>query len=411
MERRVVITGMGAITPIGNDVEAFWDNAKLGKSGIDFITLMDKDLCDVKIAGEVKGFDSEGYFGRKEVKRLDRFAQFALYVSDEAIKDSKIDLEKEDLYRFGVMFGSGIGGIHSIEKECAKIAVGKSKRVSPFFVPMSIINLGAGNIAIRHGLKGPCSSVVTACATGNDNIGQSYRMIKHGYADIMLAGGAEAPVCHMGVGGFSGLKALCTNNDPKRASIPFDKERSGFVIGEGAGALILESLEHAQKRGANILAEIVGYSATCDAHHITAPDPEGLGAAKAMEDAIKEASIDPSEVSYINAHGTSTHLNDLCETKAIKETFKDSAYKIPISSTKSMTGHLLGGAGAIEAIIAVKATMDDFVPPTIGYEVKDEELDLDYVPNEGRKATVNYALSNSIGFGGHNAAILLKKWK
>lgn len=411
MERRVVITGMGAVTPIGNDVEAFWNNAKSGKSGIDFITLMDKDLCDVKIAGEVKGFDAEEYFGRKEAKRLDRFAQFALYVSDQAIKDSGLDLEKEDLYRFGVMFGSGIGGIHSIEKECAKIAVGKSKRVSPFFVPMSIINLGAGNIAIRHGLKGPCSAVVTACATGNDNIGQSYRMIKHGYADIMLAGGSEAPVCHMGVGGFAGMKALCTNNDPERASIPFDKERSGFVIGEGAGALILESLEHAQKRGANILAEVVGYSATCDAHHITAPDPEGLGAAKAMADAIKEAGINPSDVSYINAHGTSTHLNDLCETKAIKQTFKDSAYKIPISSTKSMTGHLLGGAGAIEAVISVKATMDDFVPPTIGYKVKDEELDLDYVPNEGRKVTVNYALSNSIGFGGHNAAILIKKWK
>jgi beta-ketoacyl-acyl-carrier-protein synthase II len=411
MERRVVITGMGAVTPIGNDVNAFWNNAKEGKLGIDFITLVDQELIDVKIAAEVKEFDPETVIGKKECKRLDRFSQFALVAADEAIKNSGIDLEKEDLDRFGVMLGSGIGGFETIEAECSKLATGKSKRVTPFFIPMAIINLGAGNVAIKYGLKGPCTSAVTACATGTNNIGDAFRTIKHGYADVMLAGGAEASITRLAISGFHSMKALNSNNDPQRASIPFDKERSGFVMGEGAGALILESLEHAEARGANIIAELVGYGSTCDAYHITSPAPDGSGAARAMKDAIAEGGIKPEEVSYINAHGTSTELNDKFETAAIKAAFGEAAYNVPISSTKSMTGHLLGAAGAIEAIICAKALQDGFIPPTIGYKTKDEELDLDYVPNVGREKELEYALTNSLGFGGHNATLLLKKWK
>ena len=321
-----------------------------------------------------------------------------------------MDLEKEDLDRIGVSIGSGIGGLETIENECGKLATGKSKRVSPFFVPMSIVNLVAGNVAIKYGLRGPCTSIVTACATGTNSIGESFRTIKHGYADVMVAGGAEAPITRIGVGGFHGMKALNSHNDPKRASIPFDKERSGFVMGEGAGVLVLESLEHAQKRGAKIYAEVVGYGSTCDAYHITSPAPDGSGAAKAMEYAIKEAGIAPEDISYINAHGTSTQLNDKFETIAIKKVFGEDT-KVPVSSTKSMTGHLLGAAGAIEAIICAKAVEEGFIPPTIGYEVPDEGLDLDYVPNEGRKQDVEYALTNSLGFGGHNATLVIKKWK
>lgn len=410
MERRVVITGMGALTPIGNDADTFWNNAKEGKLGIDFITLLDQELLDVKIAGEVKDFDPESVISKKECKRLDRFEQFGIAASDEAIRNSGLDLEKEDLDRFGVILGSGIGGLQTIEDECGRIATGKSRRVSPFFVPMSIVNLVAGNVAIKYGLRGPCTSIVTACATGTNSIGESFRMIKHGYADIMLAGGSEAPITRMGVGGFNSMKALNNSNDPKRASIPFDKDRSGFVIGEGAGILVLESLEHAESRGANIIAEVVGYGSTCDAYHITSPAPDGSGAAKAMKQAIDEAGIKPEDVSYINAHGTSTLLNDKCETAAIKLVFGDNT-KVAISSTKSMTGHLLGAAGAIEAIICAKALQEGFIPPTIGYETPDEELDLDYVPNVGRKQELKYTLSNSLGFGGHNATLLLKKWK
>lgn len=410
METRVVITGMGALTPIGNDVDTFWNNAKEGKSGIDFITLVDNDLIDVKVAGEVKGFDPEPIIGKKECRRLDRFEQFGIVAADEALKNSGLDLEKEDLDRIGVSIGSGIGGLETIENECGKLATGKSKRVSPFFVPMSIVNLVAGNVAIKYGLRGPCTSIVTACATGTNSIGESFRTIKHGYADVMVAGGAEAPITRIGVGGFHGMKALNSHNDPKRASIPFDKERSGFVMGEGAGVLVLESLEHAQKRGAKIYAEVVGYGSTCDAYHITSPAPDGSGAAKAMEYAIKEAGITPEDISYINAHGTSTQLNDKFETIAIKKVFGEDT-KVPVSSTKSMTGHLLGAAGAIEAIICAKAVEEGFIPPTIGYEVPDEGLDLDYVPNEGRKQDVEYALTNSLGFGGHNATLVIKKWK
>lgn len=410
MERRVVITGMGALTPIGNDVNTFWNNAKEGKSGIDFITLVDNDLIDVKIAAEVKNFEPASVISKKECRRLDRFEQFGIFAADEAIKDSGLDLEKEDLEKIGVSIGSGIGGLETIESECSRMATGKSRRVSPFFITMSIVNLLAGNVAIKYGLKGPCTSVVTACATGINNIGESFRAIKHGYADVMLCGGAEAPITRIGVGGFHGNKTLNPHNDPKRASIPFDKERNGFVMGEGAGVVVIESLEHAQKRGAKIYAEIVGYGSTCDAYHITSPSPDGSGAAKAMEIAIEEAGITPEDISYINAHGTSTQVNDKFETIAIKKVFGENT-KVPISSTKSMTGHLLGAAGAIETIICTKAVEEGFIPPTIGYKVPDEELDLDYVPNEGRKQDVEYALNNSLGFGGHNATLVIKKWK
>lgn len=409
MERRVVITGMGALTPIGNSVKEFWNNAKEGKNGIDYVTLVDKDEVSVKVVGEVKNFDAAEAVGKKESKRLDRFSQFALACADEAIKSSGLDLDNVDKNRIGVLVGSGIGGFSTIETEITKMATG-SKRVSPFFIPMAISNMAAGNISIKYGLKGPSTAVVTACATGTNGIGEAFRQIKHGYADIMLAGGVEAPITKIGIEGFNSLKALNTSNDPKIASIPFDSERSGFVMGEGAGILVLESLESAKKRNSNILAEIVGYGSTCDAYHITSPDPDGEGASRAMIEAIEEAKINKEEVSYINAHGTSTKLNDKFETIAIKRTFADYAYKIPVSSTKSMTGHLLGAAGAIEAIICIEALRDNFVPPTIGYRNKDEDCDLDYVPNVGRNHEVNYALTNSLGFGGHNATLLFKKW-
>ena len=410
MDRRVVITGMGAVTPIGNNVNEFWSNAKEGKLGIDFIKLLDNYLIDVKIAGEVKDFNPEPIISKKETKRLDRAEQFGLYAADEAIKNSGLDLEKEDLDKIGVIIGSGIGGLGTIEAEGTKLYTGASKRVSPFFIPMAISNLVAGNVAIKYGLRGTCTAVVTACATGTNSIGDAYRLIKHGYENVMLAGGAEAPITRIGVGGFNGMKALNTSNNPEKASIPFDKNRSGFVMGEGAGVVVLESLEHAQARGANIIAELVGYGTTCDAYHITSPAPDGSGAAKAMKQAIDEAGIKPEDVSYINAHGTSTALNDKFETAAIKTVFGDET-KVAISSTKSMTGHLLGAAGAIETIVCAKAVQEDFIPPTIGYETPDEELDLDYVPNVGRKEKVEYALTNSLGFGGHNATLLLKKWK
>ncbi|AGF56690.1 beta-ketoacyl-ACP synthase II [Clostridium saccharoperbutylacetonicum] len=411
MKRRVVITGMGALTPIGNNVDTFWNSTKEGMLGIDFITAIDKELMDVKIAGEVKNFNPEIIFGKKEVKRLDRFVQFALAASDEAIKDSGIDLNKINTERFGVMLGSGVGGYETTEQGVTQLYTSATNKLTPFFIPMSIINLGAGNVAIKYGLKGPCTSAVTACATGTNNIGDAFRSIKHGYADIMLSGGTEAAITRLGISGFNSMRALNTSNDPANASIPFDKNRSGFVMGEGAGVVILEALEHAIMRGANIIAEIVGYGSTCDAYHITCPDTEGNGASRAMKCAIEEAGIKLEEVSYINAHGTSTELNDKFETIAIKKTFGQGAYKIPVSSTKSMTGHLLGAAGAIETIICAKALQDGFIPPTIGYKTKDEELDLDYVPNKGRKQDLEYAMTNSLGFGGHNATLLLKKWK
>ena len=411
MSRKVVVTGMGAVTPIGNNVEEYWYSLKNGKSGIDYIKNIDTSTIDVKIGAEVKEFHPEEVIQKKEVRRLDKFSQFVLYAADEAIKSSGLDIESINSKRFGVYVGSGIGGFMTMESETEKIAIGKSKRVSPFFVPMTIINLGAGNIAIKYGAKGPCTSMVTACATGNNNIGEAFRLIKDGYADIMLAGSGEAPITKMGVAGFASMKALNPSNDISRASIPFDKDRSGFVIGEGGAVLVLESEEHAKSRGAKILAEIVGYGSTCDAYHITCPHPEGEGAADAMIEAIEEAGIERNEVSYINAHGTSTTLNDKYETYAIKRVFNDYAYNIPVSSTKSMTGHLLGGAGSIEAVACIKALQEGFIPPTIGLENVDEELDLDYVPNKGREKELKYVLSNSLGFGGHNATLLFKKWE
>lgn len=410
MERRVVITGLGAVTPVGNDVNSFWNNIKEGKCGIDYIKGIDTTDLRVKVAGEVKNFNPSDILGKKESRRLDRFTQFALVAADEAIKSSKIDLDKIDKNRFGVYVGAGIGGLSTIESEVKKLAGESKKRISPFFIPMCIINLCAGNIAIKYGAKGPCLSTVTACASGNNNIGEAYRAIKHGYADVMLAGGSEASITEAGIGGFDSLKALNTSNDPNRASIPFDKEREGFVMGEGSGILLLESLDSALERGAEILGEIVGYGSNCDAYHITAPDPEGEGAADAIRLALHEAKVKKEEISYINAHGTSTELNDLGETLAIKKVFGEAAYNIPVSSTKSMTGHLLGASGAIEAVICVKAINDGFIPPTINYKNKDERLDLDYVPCVGRSKELNYVLSNSLGFGGHNAILLFKKF-
>lgn len=411
MENRVVVTGLGIVAPIGNDTNSFWNNIKEGLCGIDYIKAFDTSDCKVKIAAEVKGFDGKEKLGAKNAKRMDRFSQMAMVSADEAIKDSELDLDKIDKQRFGVIVGSGIGGFSTIEHEFGVLSTKGTKMVSPFFVPMSIINMAGGNIAIKYGAKGINTSCVTACASGTNSIGEAYRAIKHGYADIMIAGGTEAPITKLALSGFTNLKALNTTEDVNRASIPFDKERAGFVMGEGAGVLILESYEHAKARNANVYAEVVGYGATCDAYHITCPDPNGEGAAEAMKLAINEAGIEPAEVSYINAHGTSTEFNDKFETLAIKKVFGEAAYNIPVSSTKSMTGHLLGAAGAVESVICVKALEDGYIPATIGYKVKDEECDLDYVPNEGRYKNLKYALTNSLGFGGHNATLLFKKWE
>ncbi len=409
MSRRVVITGMGAITPCGNDVETFWNNIKSGVSGIDFITRFDTADFKVKIAAEVKGFDPLQYMDRKDAKRMDVFSQFAIASAAQAVEDAKLDIEAIDKNRFGVLIGSGIGGIDTIEKEQTKFLQRGPSKVQPLFIPMIISNMAAGNVAIKFQARGICTTVVTACATGTNAIGEAYRTIQYGTADLMLAGGTETSITPLSIAGFTNLTALSKSEDPKRASIPFDAERDGFVMGEGAGVLLLESLEHAQKRGAKIYAEVVGYGSTCDAYHMTSPSPDGEGAARAMQIAIDEAGISPDEVSYINAHGTSTPLNDKYETIAIKTVFGENT-KVPVSSTKSMTGHLLGAAGAIEGIISVKALEEGFIPPTAGFSVADPDCDLDIVPNVGRKADLKYVLSDSLGFGGHNAVILLKKW-
>lgn len=407
---RVVITGMGVISPLGNNLNDFWANVKKGKCGIDYIKAFDTKDFDVKVAGEVKDFNPKDYLSPKEAKRLDKFCQFAIAGADMAVKDSGLCLDKIDKTRFGVIVGSGVGGIETIEEEARVIREKGPRRVKPLFVPMIIINMVAGNLAIRYGAKGICTSIVTACATGNNAIGEAFRTVKNNYADVMIAGGSEASITPLAMAGFTNLTALSKSTDVNRASIPFDKERSGFVMGEGAGILILESLSHAQKRGAKIYAEIVGYGSTCDAYHMTSPDPSGEQAANAMKLAIKEGNVEKEQISYINAHGTSTPYNDKFETLAIKNVFKEYAYKIPVSSTKSMTGHLLGAAGAVEAIICVKALEEGFIPPTINYKQKDEDCDLDYVPNEGREAQLKCVLSNSFGFGGHNAVLLFKKF-
>ncbi len=411
MERRVVITGLGAITPIGNNTKEFWEGIKKGTCGIDEITRFDTSTFKVKLAAEVKGYNPEEYFDRRESKRLDKYSQYAIVASREAWKDSGLDREKENMERVGVVVGSGIGGVQTIETENQKCVVKGPDRVSPMYIPMAIINMATGNVAIDIGAKGESMAMVTACASGTHCIGESYRMIKHGYQDIMLAGGTEASVTPLSIAGFSNIKALTKTEDKTRASIPFDKERSGFVMGEGAGIVVLEELEHAQKRGAKIYAEVVGYGATSDAYHITSPAPGGEGGARAMKLAMQDGNVKPEEITYINAHGTSTHLNDSCETQAIKVALGEKiAKEVMISSTKGHTGHLLGAAGGVEAIVCAKAIEEGFAPATINYKVPDEECDLDIIPNEGRKADIQCAMSNSLGFGGHNSSIILKKY-
>ena len=408
MKRRVVITGMGAVSPIGNTAEEMWQSAREGRCGIGPITHFDTTNHKVKLAGEVKDLDFTPYLDKKELRRMDLFSQYAMAAAIQAWRDSSLDYEKIDPTRFGVDISSGIGGINTIETEYERGREKGFDRVSPFFVPMDISNLAAGNVAIKLGAKGMCTCVVTACAGGSNAIGDAFRMIRDGYQELMLAGGSEAAITKLAIGGFTSMKALCESDDPTRASIPFDAERSGFVMGEGAGVLMLEEYEHARARGAKIYAEIVGYGATCDAYHITSPAPGGEGGARAMVEAVKDAGIQPEDIDYINAHGTSTSLNDKFETAAVKAAFGDYAYKLAMSSTKSMTGHLLGAAGAIEAIITARALQDGF---TINYRTPDPECDLDIVPNEGRKAELRYAMSNSLGFGGHNASLVLKKYE
>lgn len=411
MKRRVVITGMGAVTPIGHTAPQSWQAAKEGACGIAPITLFDTSGHKVKIAGEVKGLDISAHIDKKESRKMDRFTQLAVIAAKEALSDSGLNMETEDPYRCSVVVSSGIGGLGTIETEHTRGEQKGFDRVSPFFVPMSITNMAAGHIAIATGMKGMCSCVVTACAGGSNAIGDSLRQIRDGYADVVLCGGAEASITPFGIGGFTSMKALCETNDPTRASIPFDKERSGFVMGEGAGILILEEYEHARTRGARIYGEMAGYGAACDAYHITAPDPQGEGAAAAMTMALADAGISPADVGYVNAHGTSTPMNDRCETMALKKAFGSHAQNLMVSSTKSMTGHLLGASGAVEAVFTVMALKDGFVPATIHYREKDEECDLDIVPNQGRKAALRYAMSNSLGFGGHNASLVFKRWE
>lgn len=411
MERRVVITGIGAITPIGKNVLETWNGIEEKKCGIDNITLFDNTNFKTKLAAEVKEYNSNDYFDVKQAKRLDRTSQFAIIAAREAVKDSNITKENTDFDKTGVFIGSGIGGLRTIQEQCEINVKKGNRRVSPMFIPMSIANMPAGNVSIEFGFKGESTCNVTACASSTQSIGEAFRTIKYGYEDVIIAGGAEASICSVGVAGFENMKALCFSNDKTRASIPFDKERSGFVMGEGAGMLVLEELEHAQKRNAKIYAEIIGYGATSDAYHITSPCPNGEGGAKAIKRAIEDAKIKPEDIDYINAHGTSTHLNDSTETMAIKTALGEASKKVMISSSKSNIGHLLGAAGAVEAIICTKAIEKGIVPPTINYIEKDEECDLDIVPNEPRKKDIKITMSNSLGFGGHNACIILKKWE
>ncbi len=409
--RRVVVTGLGAVTPIGNDVKETWEAIQAGKCGIDKITHYDTEGRKVSLAAEIKGFNAEEHFEKSQLRKMDPFVMYALVAAKEAMQDSNLDTEKEDLNRCGVIVSSGIGGLGTIHTEAMKGAEKGFDRISPHFVPMAITNMAAGQIAIAHGFHGMCTTVVTACASGTNAVGDAFRQIRDGYQDVMLCGGSESCINTFGIGGFSAMNALCTATDKNRASIPFDKERSGFVMGEGAGVLVLEEYEHAIKRGAKIYCEVVGYGASCDANHVTAPLEDGSMAAVCMQNALNDAKISPEQINYINAHGTSTHLNDKGETRAIKTAFGDYANKLMVSSTKSMTGHLLGASGAIEAIIIALSVQNDYVPATINYQVPDEDCDLDIVPNEGRNTRVDYAMSNSLGFGGHNATIIFKKYK
>ena len=410
MKKRVVITGMGVVNSLGFEVDSFWNSIKNGKSGISLLTKFDTTNFDAKVAATIANFEPTDYIDKKEAKRMDIFTQYALAAAKLAMEMSCLDMEKEDSFRAGVIMGSGVGGIQTLEDQHQILATKGPGRVSPFFITSMIANMAAGRIAIEHKLQGFNECVVTACASGNNAIGDAFKVIQHGDADIMFTGGAESAITPLSFAGFCSNKALSTNPDPTKACRPFDKDRDGFIMGEGAGVLVLESLEHAQNRGATIFGEIVGYGCTCDAHHITAPDPEGIGGIKSMQFAIADAGIRPEDIGYINAHGTSTPLNDVGETRVIKRAFGEHAYKLAVSSTKSMTGHLLGAAGAIEAIITAMALKDGFLPPTINLVNPDPECDLDYVPNTGRPAQINYALSNALGFGGHNASIVLKKY-
>ena len=407
--RRVVITGVGAVTPIGNTVSEMWDGIKQGKCGIDKITKYDTTNRKVKVAAEVKNLPLEELVDKHDLRKMDLFTAYAMIAADEAMADSGLNTEGEE-DRCGVIVSSGIGGIGTIEKEYSKALEKGFDRVSPYFVPSVISNMAAGRIAIKHNLQAMCTCVVTACAGGTNAVGDSFRQIRDGYADVMVCGGAEAGITEVTVGGFTTMKARCQSEDPDRASIPFDKDRSGFVMGEGAGILILEELEHALKRNAKIYGEIVGYGTNCDAYHITAPTEDGNGAAKCMQLAIKDAGITPEQIGYINAHGTSTPMNDKVETMAVKTAFGEAASKVMMSSTKSMTGHLLGASGAVEAIITTLAVKEGYIPATINYRNPDELCDLDIVANEGRNCEVEYAMSNSLGFGGHNASIIIKKY-
>lgn len=410
MKRRVVVTGLGAITPIGNSVDEFWSNIKRGCVGIDNITRFDTSEYKVKLAAEVKNFQAKDYMDFKSAKRMAKFSQYAVAAAKEAVEDAGLCMEKEDPFRCGVIIGSGIGSLETVESEYTKIQEKGPGRVNPLMVPMMISNMAAGNVAIQFGMKGKCTNVVTACATGTHCIGDAFRAIQYGDGDVMLAGGTESAICPSAVAGFMNLTALTTTEDPLRASIPFDKDRSGFVIGEGAGIVVLEELEHAKRRGAKIYAEVCGYGATCDAYHITSPAEDGSGAAKAMELAMEEAGVAPEEVDYINAHGTSTHHNDLFETKAIKTALKEAAKEVSINSTKSMIGHLLGAAGGVEMVTCVKAMEEGYVHQTMGSRESDEGCDLNYTFGSPLHRKIRCAMSNSLGFGGHNATLLVKEY-
>ena len=412
MNNRVVITGIGVISPIGTGKDAFWQALLEGKNGIGKITRFDAADYGAQIAGEVKDFDPKDYIDRKEARRMDRYAQFAVAATGMALKDAALDLDKEDHERIGTYIGAGIGGIETMHSQYEKLFDKGPRHIRPFFIPMMIANMAAGQVSITYKLHGPSSCVVTACATGSNCIGDAYRVLQHGKADVMVAGGTEASISQAAVAGFCAMKALCTdhNDDPAHASRPFDANRSGFVMGEGAGVVVLETLEHAQKRGAHIYAELVGYGANSDAYHITSPAPHGEYQAKCMQLALDDAGMKADEVDYVNAHGTSTHMNDAGETEAIKTVWGDAAKNVSVSSIKSMTGHLLGAAGGVECIATALAVENDMLPPTINYETQDEGLDLDYVPNKAKAKTVRAAMSNSFGFGGHNACLLLKKF-
>ena len=410
--RRVVITGFGVISPVGNNIDEFWNSLAAGKSGIQRITQFDPTQYNSQIAGEVKGFDPSEYISPKDKRRMDKFVQYAVVAAHQAVRDAQIDFVNEDPFQVGALIGSGIGSLYTIQEQTKVLLEKGPSKISPFTIPMLLLNMASGWIAISFGVKGPNLAVATACASGAHAIGDAYKIIQQGAAEVMIAGGTESCVCQTGVSAFCAMRALSTKNDqPEKASRPFDKDRDGFVIAEGAGVVILEGLERAQRRNASIYTEIIGYGMSGDAYHMTAPDPEGEGAARAMNEALRDAQIKPEDISYINAHGTSTALNDKVETLAIKNVFGQSAKKIPVSSTKSMTGHMLGAAGAVEFLVCCLSIKNNIIPPTINYESPDPDCDLDYVPNQARKAKVDVVMSNSLGFGGHNATLIVKRFK